>query len=136
MARRRRKEPTWLSRIAIDAMHLDQLREHGGLPGVRSDNLLEAALARPQQRWHYQPDVDMAALAAAYGFGLAMNHPYRDGNKRIAFMALATFLLANECAFDADESDVITTMRTLASGDMTEDELADWIRRLSAVVLR
>jgi len=121
-------EPIWLSRTAVDAIHLDQLREHGGLPGVRDENVLESALARPQQRRHYEPDVDLAALAAAYGYGLAMNHPYRDGNKRIAFMALSTFLLANGRPMDASEADVVTTMLALASGALTEAQLADWIR--------
>jgi len=110
-------------------MHLDQLREHGGLPGVRDENVLESALARPRQRWHYEPDVDLATLAAAYGFGLAMNHPYRDGNKRIAFMALSTFMLANGRPLDAAESDVVTTMLALASGKLAEAELAEWIMR-------
>ena len=122
------REPAWLSRTVVDAMHLDQLREHGGLPGVRDENALESALARPQQRRHYEPDVDLAALAAAYGYGLAMNHPYRDGNKRIAFMALSTFLLANGRPLDAAEASVVTTMLALASGALTEAQLADWIR--------
>lgn len=129
MARRTNREPIWLSRTAVDAIHLDQLREHGGLPGVRDDNVLESALARPLQRRHDEPDVDLAALAAAYGYGLAMNHPYRDGNKRIAFMALSTFLLANGHPLDVAESDVVTTMLALASGLLTEAQLADWIRR-------
>ena len=76
----------------VDAIHNDQLREHGGLPGVRDENALESALARPQQKWRYAEGADVATLAAAYAFGLTKNHPYRDGNKRIGFLALATFL--------------------------------------------
>jgi death-on-curing protein len=110
-------------------MHLDQLRVHGGLLGIRDENVLESALARPQQRWHYDKDVDLPGLAAAYGYGLAMNHPYRDGNKRIAFMALATFVLVNGLELDATEPDVVTVMLSLASGRLTEGDLAGWIRR-------
>lgn len=124
----RRKEPRWLSRLVADAVHADQLREHGGLPGVRDDNVLESALARPQQRWHYERQVDIAGLAAAYGFGLVSNHPYRDGNKRIGFLALVTFLGINGLDFEAPEAEVVTRMLTLADGKLSEEELADWIR--------
>lgn len=126
---RRSKEPIWLSRTAVDAMHLDQLRAHGGLPGIRDENVLESALARPQQRRNYDDEVDLAGLAAAYGYGFAMNHPYRDGNKRIAFMALATFLLVNGVELEATEAEVVTVMLSLASGALTEADLADWVRQ-------
>ena len=82
---KRRREPTWLSRTVVDAIHADQLREHGGLTGVRDDNLLESALARPRQTWRYATATDVPVLAAAYAFGLVKSHPYRDGNKRIGF---------------------------------------------------
>src|SRR3990170_436027 len=88
-------EPIWVSRLVLDAVHLDQLREHGGLPGVREENTLEAVLARPLQRWHHEPQSDAATLAAAYGWGLVTSHPYRDGNKRIGFLAMAMFLGLN-----------------------------------------
>lgn len=110
-------------------MHLDQWRAHGGLPGIRDEHALESALARPQQRWHYDGTADLATCAAAYGYGFAMSHPYRDGNKRIAFMTLGTFLLANGVELDASEAEVVTTMLSLASVALTEAELADWIRR-------
>ena len=90
-----RTEPRWLSRRLLDAIHLDQLREHGGSPGVRDENALESALGRPRNRWLYDPASDLATLAAAYGYGLATNHGYVDGNKRVAFMALYTFLALN-----------------------------------------
>jgi death-on-curing protein len=126
---RRRREPRWLDRIAVDAIHNEQIREHGGLPGVRDENALESALARPRQKWHYAGKTDIASLAAAYAFGLARNHAYRDGNKRIAFLALYTFLGVNDCEFTASETDVVTEMVALAAGNVTEDDLAGWIRR-------
>jgi death-on-curing protein len=121
-------EPTWLSRLAIDALHLDQLREHGGMRGLRDENALEAALARPQQRWRYDPKADLASLGAAYGFGLAQDHPYADGNKRIGFIALATFLDLNGLLLKATDADVVAMMDSVASGGSTEEELAAWIR--------
>jgi death-on-curing protein len=110
-------------------MHNDQLREHGGLPGVRDENLLESALARPQQKRHYDSNADVPALAAAYAFGLVKNHPYRDGNKRIGFLAMVTFLGINGYELDATDGDVVGEMLALADGTVSEDELADWIRK-------
>jgi death-on-curing protein len=125
---RRRKEPLWPDRVAIDAIHIEQVREHGGLAGLRNENALESALARPQQKWHYRAGADLAAIAAAYGFGLARNHPYQDGNKRIAFLALATFLGLNGYELQATDSEVVTTIVALAAGRVSEDELAEWVR--------
>jgi death on curing protein len=125
-------EPRWLSRLVVDAIHHDQLREHGGLPGVRDENVLESTLARPQQRWHYASDADIATLAAAYGVGLVKNHPYRDGNKRIGFLALATFLGINGYELNATDAEVVTEIMALADGRVSEDELARWIRTHSA----
>jgi death-on-curing protein len=121
-----------LSRTVVDAIHTDQLREHGGLTGVRDETALESALARAQQKWNYAEKADMALLAAAYGFGLVKNHPYRDGNKRIGFLAIVTFLGINGYEFEASDTDVITEMLTLADGRVLEQELADWIRKHSA----
>jgi death-on-curing protein len=128
---KRRREPHWLTRVAIDAIHDDQIREHGGLPGLRDENSLESALARPQQKWRYADTIDVAALAAAYGFGLVRNHPYRDGNKRIGFLAIATFLGLNGHDLRAGDADVVAEIVSLAAGRPTEDDLADWIRRHS-----
>ena len=127
-----RREPRWLDRIVIDAIHNDQLREHGGLPGIRDENALESALTRPRQRWHYGENVDIASLAAAYGFGLVKNHPYRDGNKRIGFLALVTFLGLNRFDLRATDADVVTQIVALADGRVSEDALADWVRRHAA----
>jgi death-on-curing protein len=126
---RRRREPRWLSRIVVDAIHADQLRQHGGLAGIRDENALESALARPRQKWEYGEHADAPLLAAAYAFGLVRNHPYRDGNKRIGFLALATFLGINDQEIDATDEDVVTTMLALADGSTTETELATRVRR-------
>ena len=125
---RRRTEPRWLSRMVVDAIHADQLRQHGGLPGVRDENVLESALARPRQKWAYDPTPDLAVLSAAYGFGLVRNHPYRDGKKRIGFLALATFLGINDYELGTTDEDVVTTMLALADGRLTEAQLTSWIR--------
>lgn len=114
--------------MVVDAIHSDQLREHGGLPGVRDENVLESALARPRQQWHYGEETDIPALAAAYAFGLVRNHPYRDGNKRIGFLAMVTFLAINAYTFEATDAEVVTTFLTLAAGEVSEDQLADWLR--------
>lgn len=121
-------EPRWLSRVVVDAVHADQLREHGGLTGIRDENALESALARARQKWVHGKERDLANLAAAYGFGLARSHPYRDGNKRIAFLAVAVFVDINGYELIATEADVVTTMLALAAGTLTEPRLADWIR--------
>lgn len=115
--------------MVIDAIHNDQLREHGGLPGVRDENALESALARPQQKWHYSDRTDLPALAAACAFGFVQNHPYRDGNKRIGFLAMVTFLGVNGHDFSATEADVVTEIVALADGSVTEEALAEWIRQ-------
>jgi death-on-curing protein len=125
---KRRKEPAWLSRVAVDAIHTDQIREHGGLPGLRDENALESVLARPRQKWHYGDDANLAMLAAAYGFGLVKTHPYRDGNKRIGFLAIATFLGINGWELKATDAEVVAEIVTLADGCVSEAQLADWIR--------
>jgi death-on-curing protein len=114
--------------MVIDAIHNDQLREHGGLPGVRDENVLESALARPQQKWHYEAGADLQGLAAAYAFGIVRNHPYRDGNKRMGFLATVTFLGINAYTFEASDAEVVTTFVALAAGEVSEEQLADWIR--------
>ncbi len=129
---KRRREPTWLSRIVVDAIHNDQLREHGGLPGIRDENVLESALARPQQKWHHADHTDVPMLAAAYAWGLVKNHPYRDGNKRIGFLAMVTFHGMNGRDFSATDAEVVAEMLALADGVVSEEALADWIRQHSS----
>jgi death-on-curing protein len=128
---KRRPEPSWLTRVVVDAVHHDQLREHGGLPGIRDENVLESALARPQQKWHYADNTDVPMLAAAYAFGLVKNHPYRDGNKRIGFLAMVTFLGMNGYELEATDAEVVAEILALADGSVSEDALADWIRQHS-----
>lgn len=120
--------PRWVPRLVLDAAHLDQLREHGGLPGIRDENALEAALARARQKHHYEPDSDLATLAAAYAFGLARAHPFSDGNKRAAFLAMMLLLGLNGKDLDATEAEVVQVMIALAAGSLGEDAMATWLR--------
>ncbi|MCH9648278.1 MAG: type II toxin-antitoxin system death-on-curing family toxin [Deltaproteobacteria bacterium] len=118
----------WLSRNLVDAIHGDLLRQFGGAGGVRDSNLIESALARPRQRLAYDPTSDFASLAAAYGFGLTKNHGYNDGNKRIGFMAMYVFLSLNGLELEALEEEVVEIMLDVAAGDLSEEELAAWLR--------
>jgi len=122
------QEPRWVPRLVIEAVHVDQVREHGGLIGIRDENVLESALARARQRWTYEPEADLPRLAADYAFGIARNHPFRDGNKRVAFVAAVTFLALNGLDFIAPEDEVVEKMLALASGDLDEEQVARWIR--------
>jgi death-on-curing protein len=115
-------------RLVLDAAHLDQLREHGGLPGIRDEIALEAALARPQQKHHYDPDSDLATLAAAHALALAKAHPYNDGNRRASFLAAMNFLGLNTKDLDATEAEMVQVMTALAAGSLPETALASWIR--------
>lgn len=121
-------EPRWVPRLVLEAVHLDQLREHGGLLGVRDENALESALARAKQRWAYEPESDLPRLAADYVFGICTNHPFRDGNKRISFLAAAVFLGLNGFDLVARDSEVVGTMLAVAAGKPDEEAIADWIR--------
>jgi death-on-curing protein len=114
--------------LVVDAIQTDTLLTHGGMPGLRDENALESALARPRQRFAYEPDTELARLAASYGYGLVRDHPYNDGNKRVGFVVMATFLGLNGYDFVASESDVVTTIVALASGNLDEEMLADWIK--------
>jgi death-on-curing protein len=120
------KEPHWVPVEAVRAMHLELLAEHGGLPGVRDVNLLESALARPKNLWAYEHPT-MAELAASYGFGLAKNRPFADGNKRIALAVVDTFLGMNGYDFVVPEAEAADTIRGLAAGTLSQNELAHWL---------
>lgn len=124
-------EPLWLSRQIVEALHADQVREHGGQLGLRDAGLLESALARPQHVRTYDPDVDLPGLAAEYGYGLARNHPFLDGNKRVAFVATNVFLIINSLEIEAPEPQVVDTMLRVAGGDMDCEAFAAWIRSVS-----
>jgi death-on-curing protein len=122
-----RVEPVWLDERLALAIHDRQLAEHGGGSGVRDAGLLESALARPQNRWTYGDD-DPAALAAAYAYGVARNHPFVDGNKRTAWVLARVFLMLNAQELHYTSKEAIDTMLALAAGELSEDELADWFR--------
>ncbi len=112
----------------VEAVHLDQIREHGGLGGLRDEDLLEAALARPKHKWAYRRQPDLAMLAAAYLYGLARNHAFRDGNKRVAFLTAVIFLELNGLRLEADEAEVVAIVESVAAGKATEGAVARWIR--------
>ena len=117
----------WVSRRAVEAIHLRQIQRHGGGQGVRDIGLLESALARPEQLAHYS-EPDIFDLAAAYAFGLARNHPFVDGNKRTAFVVSTTFLGYNGFGFAGDKAESVVVFLKLAAGEMSEAELAGWFR--------
>lgn len=117
----------WIERSVMLAVHDEQLAEHGGAIGIRDDGLFDSALARPLHLVAYgQPDV--ADLAAAYGVGLAKNHPFIDGNKRSAFVAVELFLVLNGHELTASDADCVLTLLAVAAGDMEETDFAHWIR--------
>ena len=118
---------TWLLRDTIDAIHDMQLAEHGGRSGIRDEGLLESALARPRHLHNYGT-ADLHALAAAYAFGIIKNHPYIDGNKRTAFLAMYTFLGLNGMRLNASEVNATQTMLALAANGISEDDFAIWLR--------
>ena len=122
-----RIEPVWLDSAITLAIHDRQLAEHGGAAGVRDAHALESALARPQNQWTYG-EVDPCALAAAYGFGVARNHPFADGNKRTAWVLARAFLVLNgvESIYPAEVA--VQLVLSLAAGGLSETELADWFR--------
>ena len=121
------KKWIWIDARAIVAIHDEQLAEHGGAAGTRDQGLLASALSRPINLAAYEKP-DAAALAASYAVGLAKNHPFVDGNKRTAFVALELFLALNGFELDASDVDCVLTMLAVASGEMDEPMLADWIR--------
>lgn len=122
-------EIIWLLEETVRAVHSRQISEHGGRPGIRDEGLLLSALARPQNLSVYEdPPPDLAALAASYAFGIARNHPFIDGNKRVALVAARTFLLINDADLEATQEEKYLTFLRLAEGSLSEDELAEWIR--------
>ena len=123
-----RIEPRWIGKATALALHDRQLAEHGGPSGIRDQGMFASAMARAANQWSYGED-DLCALAAAYAFGLARNHPFADGNKRIAWVTARLFLRKNGVAISFTEIDAIRTVERLAAGDLSEDELADWFRQ-------
>lgn len=121
--------PVWLDRRALELLHGESTAEHGGADGLRDEGLFESALARPQNLFAYEGETDIARLAACYGFGLAKNHAFVDGNKRVAFIATGLFLRLNGHRLVADQVQATMTMLSVASGAFSESEFADWIRK-------
>ena len=119
-------EPRWLLKEAVIAVHKMLVAEFGGIDSIRDEGLLESALSRPQQKFIYEKP-SLFAITAAYGFGLAKNHPFSDGNKRIALTAMAMFLGSNGYKLIPEKMDAYQTTIKLAAGVLTEEELANWI---------
>jgi death on curing protein len=122
------QEPLWLDRSVVEALHAAQVREHGGQLGLRDQGLLESALSRPVHLWSYDDTADLVALAAEYGFGLAKNHAFLDGNKRIAFVGTNVFLLLNGFEIEAPETEAVDVMLGVADGSVDRVALTSWIR--------
>lgn len=119
-------EPKWLTLREIIVTHERQLARFGGATGVRDQGLLESALQRPINKWQYK-QAGWAELAAAYGYGIASNHPFVDGNKRVAFLALAGFLRKNGIAFSPTQEAATAVVLGVAAGEIGEDGLTRWI---------
>ena len=121
------QEPLWITYEQATAIHSRQLRRFGGAPGLRDEGMLRSALERPINKWRYE-QADLAELASAYAFGLAKNHGFVDGNKRIAFMAMVVFLLKNGVAFAPEPAHATAIIHSLAAGEVSEESLTRWIR--------
>ena len=119
--------PKWITYEQAIAIHSRQLRRFGGAPGLRDEGMLRSALERPVNKWQYE-QAELPVLAAAYGFGLAKNHAFVDGNKRIAFMATVIFLRKNGIQFAPAQAHATRMFFALAAGEVSEESLARWIR--------
>lgn len=124
-------EPYWFGRAECLALHAMMLQQHGGGEGVRDFEMLESALAKPQQRFHYNP-CSLAELAASYAFGIVKNHPFIDGNKRTGFMLAVGFLERNGQPFHAPEVDAVIKTLALAAGALDEAGYAQWLAENSS----
>jgi death-on-curing protein len=122
-----KREPKWIDKRALLLLHEESLAMFGGARGMRDEGLLDSALARPVNQFLYEKADSLACLAAAYGFGIAKNHAFVDGNKRAAFMAIGLFLAINGKRLRADQVDAIRTILALAAGNLDEAGLAKWI---------
>lgn len=121
------REPVWIRKEALIALHDRSLALHGGPAGIRDEGLLESALQRPINRFLYEQETDLSVLAGTYAVGIASNHPFIDGNKRAAFQALLLFMALNGQPLRADSVDATMTMLAVAAGQIDIDPLAQWI---------
>ena len=124
-----KRQPQWIDKRALLQLHEESLATFGGATGLRDEGLLDAALGRALNLWLYDKSVDLASLAAAYGFGIAQNYAFVDDNKRTTFLAMGLFLAINGRRLRADQVDAINTILSLASGTLDEHALADWTRK-------
>ena len=122
-------EPIWIDANALRLLHRETLAEFGGLSGMRDEGLFLSALARPRNLFVYEEVTNISRLAAAYAYGLARNHPFSDGNKRAAFLAIGMFLAINGYLLKVEPTNAVNTMLALAAGDLAESELALWIEQ-------
>ncbi|MEA5536858.1 type II toxin-antitoxin system death-on-curing family toxin [Crocosphaera sp. XPORK-15E] len=121
-------EIRWLNKQALILLHSETISLHGGLDGIRDEGLLDSALARPQNIHAYENETDVTRLAAAYGIGIARNHPFLDGNKRAAFLAIGLFLRLNGFRLVANPVEATQVMLKVATGETTESDLISWIK--------
>ena len=117
--------PVWIDPLAFRLLHSESLAEYGGLPGMRDEGLLVSALVRPRNLFTYERVTNIPRLAAAYAYGIARNHPFVDGNKRAAFLAIGLFLSLNGFSLQVEQKEAVNTMLTLATGDLDELTLAN-----------
>jgi death on curing protein len=126
------EEPKWLSSSQVRMLHTESLRLFGGSPGLRDEHLLESALAPPHHLYTYETRATLCGFAASYAFGLARNHPFIDGNKRIALLSVRTFLFLNGWRFEPDQVEAVGMMEGLAAGEIDQEMLSEWINAASS----
>ncbi|TGM59142.1 type II toxin-antitoxin system death-on-curing family toxin [Leptospira vanthielii] len=121
-------EPKWINRKIAEAIHLDQIKQHGGSLGIRDMGLLESAIDRPKNKWFYEPQSSIFELTASLGIGIAKNHPFIDGNKRTSFLLMYVFLANNGFNIETTEEKVVQEMHKVADGTSDENDLALWLK--------
>ena len=119
----------WIDASALCLLHSESLAEHGGVSGMKDEGLLISALARPQNLFSYEGVTDISRLAAAYAYGITKNHPFVDGNKRVAFLCIGLFLMLNGFSLEVEPTEAVNTILALAAGNLEESELTAWIAK-------
>ncbi|WP_036042328.1 type II toxin-antitoxin system death-on-curing family toxin [Leptospira alstonii] len=123
-----KKEPKWISKKIAEVIHLDQIKQHGGLQGIRDEGLLESALDRPKNKFSYDTKATIFELAVSLGLGIAKNHPFLDGNKRLSFQLTYVFLGLNGYKIEVAEEEVVSIMLRVAGGSLNEKALSVWLK--------